>query len=259
MRMELVFVVAVASSTAAAQVATLTAGSAYIDGQSFVGVAADSVMIDQQFDWDGTGSVFDEGFTETVGLQGAFSIFEIDAGSTQSIAQNTVIDGVIGGGFGGVSTTSVASGSMFDNGPDNASQNSFLDSGLDLEFTVNDPNATFTLDGLLESTVTGATAELSVSVLLRRFEGGLPAETLIQSTQVRPDPDFPFAFDLAGDLSQGDWLFSLRIDSSVPSPTPGQVTSNNFAWDVDLAIVPAPSGAFLMAAGGLFASHRRRS
>lgn len=53
-------------------------------------------------------------------------------------------------------------------------------------------------------------------------------------------------------------MLSLRTDSFVPAPDPGQTTSNSFAWGVDFAVVPTPASAALLLTGGVLAARRRR-
>ena len=250
MRLLTLLGIAAATAVANAQVAMLTDASALIDGDSLVGIAFEIDEIDQFIEWNRVGSVFDEAFTDSASVFGSVSIFDVDGGSLQSISQTSIIDGAIGGAFAGVSTTSSATGSMFDNGPDDLAQTSFLNSELQLEFTVNDPDAVYTLEGVLNSTRVGPTAELSSRILLRRFEGNIPVETIIQSQTNRPDPDFPFAIDLSGPITPGEWVLLIEIVGNVANPGVGETNTSTFSWDVDFTVAAPPCPADLAAPTG---------
>lgn len=140
------------------------------------------------------------------------------------------------------------------------STNHFLDSVLDLDFVVTDPDNYYTFQGLLESTsVNAATSELTASVLLRRYQNGIPWETIIISTATRAEPEFPYSFNLAGTLTPGDWTMRLKIDGGVP-PNAASPASDSaaYSWNAEMPITPEPSTSALLALGIVAVGRCRR-
>jgi hypothetical protein len=236
-----------AVGNAASADVVLTSGEAFINGDALTG------GIDERVDWDGTGSSFSALIDEEVTL----STGNFDRTVTQTISQDTSILGSIGDSFRGVSTISSAFGSIEIR--DNlGGTNNFLDSYLDLRFTVEQPGFLYDLSGTLESTG-GA---LSNTVTLRRFSepdgGGIPLETIIGGNPF-PSED-PFEFERSGELTPGFWVLAIRINGSVDgSVPPPSLTTGSYGWDVDFTIVPAPGATGVVAFAGLLATRRRRN
>ncbi|MEL6797446.1 MAG: GC-type dockerin domain-anchored protein, partial [Planctomycetota bacterium] len=234
------------AGSAAAQPATLERGSALIDAFSLTGIAASSVTIDERVEWDGLGSSFTPKIDEFEAIAGMFSGFTIDADTRIELVQSTLLDGGVGGAFAGVATSSDAFGELRDRGPDGAVQNSFADSRLELIFRVTEPGARYRLTGLLDSTLTGPTAEFGSNMRLRRYgvdatpdNLGVPFETPINTIVSRPSPEYPFEIDQAGRLREGLWVLQLSLNNDVNDTAPGTSRSHSGSWEIDFEIIPS--------------------